>query len=137
MQIRQISLQNLPQAQKKTELRKLSKQYEEDNGKVTASISEDETEDEENNEKSAKLKDLEASLKVVEQKQTKEVGALEKVRVKIASIVDEPKPAETDPVSHPLPKPDLSALQKKLNKIQAECHLQFASSSSAQETLHS
>jgi len=109
-----------PQSQKKAELTKLSKQYEDDLAKVSSSISEDEAKSEEVKEKSAKLKDLEASLKDVEEKQTKEVGALEKVRVKIASLVDEPKPAEPDPVSHPLPKPDLSAFQANLAKIQKE-----------------
>merc|ERR1719460_14983 len=107
-----------PQAQKKAELTKLSAKYEEDLGKVSASISEDEAKSEEVKEKSQKVKDLEASLKDVEEKQAKEAGALEKVRAKIQAIVEPPKPAEPDPVSHPMPKPDLTAFQANLAKIQ-------------------
>merc|ERR1719353_103723 len=107
-----------PQAQKKAELTKLSAKYEEDLGKVSASISEDEAKSEEVKEKSQKVKDLEASLKDVEEKQAKEAGALDKVRAKIQAIVEPPKPAEPDPVSHP--KPDLTAFQANLAKIQKE-----------------
>ena len=109
-----------PQAQKKAELTKLSKQYEEDLGKVSASLGEDEAKNEETKEKSQKVKDLEASLKDIEDKQTAETGALEKVRAKIIAIVDEPKPADPDPVSHPKPKPDMSKFQANLKKIEEE-----------------
>merc|ERR1712046_357550 len=53
-------------------------------------------------------------------KQEKEVVALDKVRAKIANIVDEPKPVEADPVSNPKPKPDLTAFQANLKKIEQE-----------------
>jgi len=109
-----------PQAQKKAELKKLAGQYEGDLAKAAGSIAEDEAKSEETKEKSAKLKDLEASLKDIEEKQSKETGALEKVRQKIIAIVDEPKPAEPDPVSHPKPKPDLSKFQANLKKIEEE-----------------
>jgi myosin heavy subunit len=109
-----------PQAQKKAELTKLAGQYEEDLGKAAGALKEEDAKNEEKKEKSEKIKDLEASLKEVVDKQEKEVVALDKVRAKIANIVDEPKPVEADPVSNPKPKADLTAFQSNLKKIEQE-----------------
>ena len=109
-----------PQAQKKAELTKLSKKYEDDLGKATADLAEAEAKDEPKKEKSQKVKDLEASLKDVEEKQAKETASLEKVRAKLQNMIEPPKAPEPDPVSHPLPKPDLTAFQANLKKIQEE-----------------
>jgi hypothetical protein len=109
-----------PQAQKKAELTKLAGQYEEDLGKAAGALKEEDAKNEEKKEKSEKIKDLEASLKEVVDKQEKEVVALDKVRAKIANIVDEPKPVEADPVSNPKPKADLTAFQANLKKIEQE-----------------
>merc|ERR1712238_624135 len=107
-------------AQKKAELTKLSAKYEEDLGAANSSLKEAEAKSEENKEKTEKIKDLQTSMKEIVEKQEKEVVALDKVRAKIASIVDEPKPVEADPVSNPKPKADLSAFQANLKKINDE-----------------
>jgi len=98
----------------------LSAKYEEDLGAANSSLKEAEAKSEENKEKTEKIKDLQTSMKEIVEKQEKEVVALDKVRAKIASIVDEPKPVEADPVSNPKPKADLSAFQANLKKINDE-----------------
>merc|ERR1719353_2269168 len=92
-----------------------------------------------------KLKDAKKSLKALEleEKQTGQPQAQKKAELtklsakyeedlgkvsasisedeaKIQAIVEPPKPAEPDPVSHPMPKPDLTAFQANLAKIQKE-----------------
>lgn len=98
----------------------MSAKYEEDLGAANSSLKEAEAKSEENKEKTEKIKDLQTSMKEIVEKQEKEVVALDKVRAKIASIVDEPKPVEADPVSNPKPKADLSAFQANLKKINDE-----------------
>merc|ERR1712046_438116 len=53
-------------------------------------------------------------------KQEKETVQLEKVRAKLQGMIEPPKPAEPDPVSNPKPKPDLTAFQANLKKIEEE-----------------
>merc|ERR1719503_315793 len=79
-----------------------------------------EIKNEEKKETAAKVKELQAELKAIDDKQGGEVKALENVRNKIASIVDEKKEPEADPIKNPKPKADLTAFQANMDKINKE-----------------
>ena|ERR1719223_241008 len=113
-------LEGAPQDQKKAELKKIVVQNEAALAKVNSELSEEDNKNEEKKETAAKVKELQAELKAIDDKQGGEVKALENVRNKIASIVDEKKEPEADPIKNPKPKADLTAFQANMDKINKE-----------------
>ena len=104
----------------KAELKKIVVQNEAALAKVNSELSEEDNKNEEKKETAAKVKELQAELKAIDDKQGGEVKALENVRNKIASIVDEKKEPEADPIKNPKPKADLTAFQANMDKINKE-----------------
>lgn len=113
-------LEGAPQDQKKAELKKIVAQNEAALAKVNSELSEEDNKNEEKKETAAKVKELQAELKAIDEKQGGEVKQLENVRNKIASIVDEKKEPEADPIKNPKPKADLTAFQANMAKINKE-----------------
>jgi hypothetical protein len=109
-----------PQTQKKLELEKVVAKNEAELNKAKSDISEEDNKNEEKKETEAKVKELKEQLKAIDDKQGGEVKALENVRAKISSIVDEKKEPEADPIKNPKPKADLSAFQANMAKITKE-----------------